>query len=143
MLTNFSTIGERIKKLKKLENDKQEGKLDVRTKKEMIKIDMEINKLNLNLSGIREMKDLPKAVFVVDMPREIIAIREARILSIPIIAMADSNSEVSLADYPIPANDDAIRSIRLIVETIGKAIYDGKQIYDAKTDKEAKEDSLG
>lgn len=131
-LTNFSTIAKRINKLKKLELDESEGNLQTKTKKELLKKRVEIEKLNLNLCGIKNMDKLPQAVLAADMPREMIAIKEANKLSIPVIAIADTNSQVELADYPIPANDDAIKSINIILETIVKAIEQGKKEYQAK-----------
>ena len=136
MLTNFATISDRVKYLKKLESQKESGELATRTKKENLLIDDEIAHLNHVLGGIREMRRLPEALFVVDVPREGIAIAEARKLNIPVVAIVDSNADPDLVDYIIPANDDAIRSIKFIVGSIGDAVASARADYLAKVSSE-------
>ena len=132
-LTNFATISGRVKHLKRLEQQKADGDLAHMTKKEQLLIDREIADLNRVLGGIKHMSKLPDAIFVVDVPRETIAIAEARKLGLPIIAMVDTNADPDLVDWPIPANDDAIRAIKLITEEVAKATTAGRSEYDAKT----------
>lgn len=141
MLTNLDTINTRINRLKRLEAQQLDGSLDSLTKKERLDISNEIEHLNKIFGGIREMKGLPKAVFVVDMPREEIAMKEARKLGIPVIAMTDTNADPDMADYVIPANDDALRAVTVIAGKIGEAAKTGAALYNAKTkvDKEAEE----
>ncbi|MDP4038375.1 MAG: 30S ribosomal protein S2 [bacterium] len=133
MLTNYQTISESIKRLKKLEEQGFGEEPSGDTKKEASKKQLEITKLNDVLGGIKQMKGLPSAVFIVDIPREHIAVSEAYKLNIPVIAIVDTNADPSKADYPIPANDDAIKSISLITEAIAKAAREGRKVYDAKT----------
>lgn len=133
MLTNFRTIGSQIKRLKKLEAQTESGELAQNyNKKEQGVIAEEIIKLNHVFSGIKDMNELPAAMFVVDAPREHIAIAEAIKLGIPVIAIADSNADPDLIDYPIPANDDAIKAIKLITETIAAAAKEGQTKHQAK-----------
>ncbi|NIP59171.1 MAG: 30S ribosomal protein S2, partial [Gemmatimonadetes bacterium] len=114
MLTNFQTIRQQIRRLKELERGQEEGAFDYMTKKERLLLDRERLKLEKYLSGVKDMGRLPGAVFVVDAKREIIAVREANRLEIPVIAIADTNADPDLIDFPIPGNDDAIRSVSLI-----------------------------
>ena len=140
MLTNLKTIQTRVSRLKKLESQVAEGEMDKFTKKERAAFDDEIAHLNRIFGGIKNMRDLPQAVFVVDMPRENIAIEEARKLGISVIAIVDTNANPDLADYIIPANDDAIKSVGLIVGKISEAAKAGKAVYNAKSAKEAEVD---
>ena len=142
MLTNLDTINTRIKRLKKLEAAQSDGSLDSLTKKERLDISSEIEQLNKIFGGIREMQGLPGAIFVVDMPREEIALKEARKLGIPVIAMTDTNADPDMADYIIPANDDALRAVTLIVGKIAAAAKAGSALYNSKTkqDDESTED---
>lgn len=133
MLTNWQTIEARIKYLKRLENKREEGELGRYTKKEASQVEREIEHLNTMLGGVKDMRRLPAALFVVDIVREHIAILEARKLAIPTVAIVDSNADPDLVDWPIPGNDDAIRSITVITNTITNAIKEGQAAYDAKT----------
>lgn len=126
MLTNFKTIRNSVERLKKLEKMEEEGVYDLLTKKEVLELKKEYEKLNTNLGGIKEMEKLPDIIFIVDSEMEKIAISEAKKLNIPIIAMLDTNSNPEGIDYVIPANDDAIRSIALITEKMANAIVAGK-----------------
>jgi len=127
MLTNFQTIRQQIRRLKELERGQEEGAFDYMTKKERLLLDRERLKLEKYLSGVKDMGRLPGAVFVVDAKREIIAVREANRLEIPVIAIADTNADPDLIDFPIPGNDDAIRSVSLITRAIADAVQRAKQ----------------
>ncbi|MEX0836925.1 MAG: 30S ribosomal protein S2, partial [Gemmatimonadota bacterium] len=122
MLTNFQTIRKQIRRLKELERGQEEGAFEFYTKKERLMLDRERTKLDKYLAGVKDMGRLPGAVFVVDAKRETIAVREASRLGIPIIAIADTNADPDLIDYPIPGNDDAIRSVSLIAKAMADAI---------------------
>ncbi|MBM4282040.1 MAG: 30S ribosomal protein S2 [Deltaproteobacteria bacterium] len=125
MLTNFKTIKQGIDRLRAIEKMQQDGTFERLPKKETIKLTRELQKLEKNLDGIRDMNKLPGAVFVIDPKREHIAIEEARRLGIPIIALIDTNCDPTGIDYVIPANDDAIRSIKLFVSKIADACAEG------------------
>ena len=125
-LTNFSTIQKRIARLRELENMKQQGDFDRLPKKEVAKLSDEMGKLERFLGGIKDMHRLPDAIFIVDPKKEQIAVNEARKLKIPIIAVIDTNCDPDEIDYAVPGNDDAIRSVRLMVSTIANAIIEGK-----------------
>ncbi|MCL2881325.1 MAG: 30S ribosomal protein S2 [Coriobacteriia bacterium] len=125
MLTNFQTIRSRVTEMEKLEKMNEDGSMAQLPKKEQILKNKELEKLHRNLDGIRNMKSLPAAVFLVDSTREYIAVAEARRLNIPIIALIDTNADPDEVDFPIPANDDAIRSIALIANVISAAILEG------------------
>ena len=127
MLTNFKTIKQRINRLFQLEKMAEDGTMDLLPKKEVIKLNLEKEKLEKFLGGIKNMQDLPQAMFVVDPRKEKNAIAEAHKLGIPVIAIVDTNCDPEEADFPIPGNDDAIRAVKLIVNTIGNAILEGKQ----------------
>ncbi|MBM7581410.1 small subunit ribosomal protein S2 [Caldicoprobacter guelmensis] len=127
MLTNFTTISQRIKRLKELEEMETNGMFDVLPKKEVIRLRAEKEKLEKNLGGIKEMRELPGAVFIVDPKKEHIAVREARILGIPVVAIVDTNCDPDEIDYVIPGNDDAIRAIKLITSKIADAVLEGRQ----------------
>lgn len=124
-LTNWQTIKERIKYLEELEERRDEGELDLLKKKERLMLEREIDKLNHRLGGIREMTELPDLLFVVDVNNEETAVREANILEIPVIAMVDTNCDPDVIDYVIPANDDAIRAIKLIAGKMADAALEG------------------
>ena len=126
-LTNFRTIQTRIKKLNEIDKMEADGQFDVLPKKEVIKLCAEREKLLKNLGGIREMKKLPGALFVVDPRKERIAVQEARILGIPIVAIVDTNCDPDEIDYVIPGNDDAIRAVKLIAGKLADAVLEGKQ----------------
>lgn len=127
MLTNFSTIKKSIFKLKKYEAMKEDGVFELLPKKEVIQIEREMEKLQKNLGGIKEMKGVPSAIIVVDPGKEDIAVDEAKKLGIPVVALIDTNCDPQNIDYIIPGNDDAIRSITLILKTLGNAIVEGRQ----------------
>lgn len=127
MLTNFKTIKQRIGRLFQLEKMAEDGTMDLLPKKEVIKLNLEKERLEKFLGGIKNMQDLPSAMFVVDPRKEKNAIAEAHKLGIPVIAIVDTNCDPEEAEYPIPGNDDAIRAVKLIVSTIGNAILEGKQ----------------
>jgi small subunit ribosomal protein S2 len=128
MLTNFTTVRQGIEKLKRIEKMKEDGTYELLTKKEVAKYEAERMRLEKNLGGVKEMLKLPGAVFIVDPRKESIAIAEARKLSIPIVALVDTNCDPDDVDYVIPGNDDAIRSIKLITSKIAEAINEGKNI---------------
>ena len=127
MLTNFSTIKQRIARLKQLRAMEEDGTFDLLPKKEVLKLKLEIDKLEKFLGGIKEMKDLPGALFVVDPRKEKIAVSEARKLGIPIVAIVDTNCDPDEIDYVIPGNDDAIRAVKLICGAIGRAVVEGRE----------------
>ncbi len=127
-LTNFSTIKKRVQRLKELEKMEEEGTFELLPKKEVIKLKKEYAKLKKYLDGIRDMEDLPDALYVVDPKREYIAVAEARKLDIPVVAIVDTNCDPDLIDYPIPVNDDAIRAVALLTNIISTAIIEGKRI---------------
>jgi small subunit ribosomal protein S2 len=127
MLTNFVTIRGRIKRMLELENMEESGAMLQLPKKEALLLRRELEKLQRDLNGIRDMADLPKAVFVVDTKREAIAVREARRLGIPLIGLVDTNADPDEVDYVIPGNDDAIRSVALICRVIADAALDGRR----------------
>ena len=125
-LTNFKTIQSRIDYLVQLETDQAKGEFARLTKRESLKLEDSINRLNRHLSGIKEMTEMPGVLFVVDIGKEHIAVAEARKVGVPIVALVDSDCDPDLIDYPIPGNDDAIRSIRLITAKIADAVIDGQ-----------------
>ncbi|MEW6215045.1 MAG: 30S ribosomal protein S2 [Nitrospirota bacterium] len=127
MLTNFSTIKKSIEKLKKIEAMKEDGTLDLLPKKEVAAIEKERANLEKNLSGIKDMASLPGAAFIVDPKKERIAVAEARKLSVPIVAIVDTNCDPDEIDHVIPGNDDAIRAIKLIASKIADAVLEGKE----------------
>ena len=124
-LTNFSTIRKSIARLKKLDEMKETGEYDRLPKKEVIVLEREREKLQHTLIGIRNLDRLPSAVFIIDPKKETIAVEEARRLAIPIVAIVDTNCDPTGIDYPIPGNDDAIRSVRLITSRIADAVLEG------------------
>ena len=127
MLTNFKTIQTRIKRLKEIETMSEDGTFDVLPKKEVIVLKKEWDKLEKNLGGIKEMKKLPDAIFVVDPKKERICIQEAHTLGIPLIGIADTNCDPEELDYVIPGNDDAIRAVKLIVSKMADAVIEANQ----------------
>lgn len=124
-LTNFMTIRQRVDYMIELERREEAGQLDLLPKKEALKLRDKLTRLHRYLRGLRDMTSLPGALFVVDVPREHIAIAEARRLNIPIIAVCDTNSDPNLIDFPIPSNDDAIRAVRLLTSQIADACQSG------------------
>ena len=134
MLTNFKTIQTRIARLRKLEAMEADGTFDVLPKKEVIGLRHEMEKLTKYLGGIKDMKKLPGALFIIDPRKENIAVMEARKLNIPIVATVDTNCDPDVIDHVIPANDDAIRAIRLIAATMANAVQEGRQGVDAEAE---------
>ena len=127
MLTNFRTIRRRIDRLRQLRTMEEDGTFDLLPKKEVIKLNHEIEKLEKFLGGIKNMDKLPGALFIVDPRKEKIAVAEARKLNIPIVAIVDTNCDPDDVDYVIPGNDDAIRAVKLIASTMANAILEGRQ----------------
>jgi len=125
MLTNFATISGRVRRMEELEAMDADGRMAALPKKEQIILHKQLAKLQANLNGIRNMRDLPQAIFVVDTKREEIAVKEAQKLGIPVIGMLDTNADPDEVDFGIPANDDAIRSISLVSELIAEAVLAG------------------
>lgn len=126
-LTNFKTIRARIARLNKLNQMEQVGEFEFLPKKEVAKLKAERDKLEKNLGGIKDMTELPGLLFVVDPKKEHIAIKEARALNIPVVGIVDTNCDPDDVDYPIPANDDAIRSVKLIVSAMADAVIEAKE----------------
>jgi len=127
LLTNWRTIAERIEHLHELRRLKEEGQLDLLPPKERISMQGELEKLEANLGGVADMRRQPDAVVIIDLRKEQLAVREARRLNIPVIALVDTNCDPDEADFVIPGNDDAIRSCSLVVHALGEAIAEGKQ----------------
>ena len=127
MLTNFNTIQRRIKRLEQLKAMEADGTFDMLPKKEVIKLQLEIEKLEKFMGGIKNMKKLPGALFVVDPRKEKIAVAEAKKLGIPVVAIVDTNCDPDEVDYVIPGNDDAIRAVRLISAAMADAVIEGRQ----------------
>lgn len=125
MLTNFVTMRSRIERMEELETMVEDGRMAERGKKEQAVLTKELEKLQRNLGGVREMKALPQAIFVVDTKREEIAVKEANRLHIPVIGLLDTNSDPDVIEYGIPANDDAIRSVALMCELVADAVLAG------------------
>jgi small subunit ribosomal protein S2 len=141
LLTNFQTISKRIDRLHELTELKSEGQLDLLPTKERMSMEAELEKLEYNLGGVRDMKRLPQAVVIIDLKTEEIALREADRLRIPIIGLVDSNVDPVPVDYPIPGNDDAIRSCELVISIIGETVYDAANAYrDAEAKRRAEEE---
>ncbi len=131
MLTNFKTIQTRIATLKKYETMEEDGTFDVLPKKEVIQIKKEMEKLQKNLGGIKDMKEIPDMIFVVDPKKERICIQEAHSLGIKLVGIADTNCDPEELDYVIPGNDDAIRAVKLIVSKMADAVIEAQQGADA------------
>ena len=127
MLTNFGTIQKRIQRLKDLEEMQEDGTFEVLPKKEVILLKKEMEKLERNLGGIKEMNELPGVIFLVDPKKERIAILEAKKMGIPVVGLVDTNCNPEEIDYPIPGNDDAIRAVKLIADVMANAVIEGKQ----------------
>src|SRR6185312_16287446 len=133
-----------ILRLRKIDQMREKGELDYFSKKERAQSEKEYLKLNDYLSGIRDMKDMPAAMFVIDLNKEHIAVAEAKRLGIPVVAIADTNTDPELIDYPIPGNDDAIRSIKLFANMVADSFNDGSKVWQEElkkmADSRAKED---
>ena len=143
MLTNFYTIKKSIEKLKKIEAMKEDNTLELLPKKEVASLEKERSKLDKNLLGIKDMPSLPGAVFIVDPKKERIAVAEARKLSIPIVAIVDTNCDPDEIDYVIPGNDDAIRAIKLITSKMAEAVIEGRETYSKTIVEEAEKLKAG
>ena len=139
MLTNFKTIQRRIKRLEQLKAMQEDGTFELLPKKEVVKLELEIEKLEKFMGGITEMKKQPAAMFIVDPRKERIAVAEAHKLGIPIIAIVDTNCDPDEVDYVIPGNDDAIRAVRLIAGAMADAVIEGRQGEDTVAEAEAPE----
>ena len=129
-LTNFETLKVSIDRMKKIKKIKERFELDRYSKKERSRIEKDYKKMEENLQGIKDMKDIPSALFIVDIKKEKIALKEAKKLGIPIVALVDTNSDPYQVDFPIPANDDSLCSIRFFVELVAKACQDGKEKWE-------------
>ncbi|HZA89265.1 MAG TPA: 30S ribosomal protein S2 [Solirubrobacterales bacterium] len=140
LLTNFSTISKRIDRLHELTALERDGQLDLLPTKERMAREAELRKLEYNLGGVRDMKRLPQAVFVIDLKTETIALREAERLRIPIIALVDTNCDPDPVDYVIPGNDDAIRSCELVIRTVGEAINEAATAYRTEEERRRAEE---
>ncbi len=136
MLTNFKTIRSRVERLNKLNNMEKMGEFDLLPKKEVANLKVERDKLEANLGGIKEMRSLPGLMFVVDPEQEDIAVKEARDLNIPIVAITDTNCDPDLIDYVIPGNDDAIRAVKLIASVVANAIIEANQGEEFRVEEE-------
>ena len=143
-LTNFKTIRSRIRRMEEIEKMEEDGTFDALPKKEVIGLKKEYEKLNKNLRGIRDMKKMPQAMVIVDPKKEEIAIKEARILGIPVFGIVDTNCDPDVVDYVIPGNDDAVRSVKLLIGALTNAIAEvnGNEVIDyiSEDDKNAKEE---
>jgi len=142
MLTNFKTIKQGIEKLKKIEKMNEDGTYGLLTKKEVAKFETEKQRLEKNLSGVKDMNKLPGAVFIIDPKKESIAIAEAKKLSIPIVALVDTNCDPDDIDYVIPGNDDAIRSIKLMSSKMSDAVIEGTNILNKTTEETAEKEEI-
>ena len=141
MLTNFSTIRKRVGRLNQLKAMEEDGTFTLLPKKEVVKLRLEIEKLEKFLGGVKDMKELPGALFVVDPKKERIAIAEARKLDIPVVAIVDTNCDPDAADYVIPGNDDAIRAVKLICSAMSQAIIEGKEGEISESSEEVQADA--
>ena len=139
MLTNFDTIRTRVQRLKDLEKMQEDGTFEVLPKKEVILLKKEMEKLERNLGGIKDMEEIPGVIFLVDPKKEHIAILEAKKLGIPVIGLVDTNCNPEEVDYAIPGNDDAIRAVKLITDVMANAIIEGKQGESFETEEVAEE----
>jgi len=137
-LTNFKTIRSRVKRMEEIEKMEEDGTFDLLPKKEVIGLKKEYEKLNKNLRGIRDMKKLPNALIIVDPRKEEIAIKEAHILGIPVFGVVDTNCDPDMVDYVIPGNDDAVRSVKLLIGALSNAIAEvnGNEIIDYVSDED-------
>lgn len=141
MLTNFNTIRNSVNKLKKYETMEEDGTFDLLPKKEVLQYNKEMDKLEKNLGGIKDMEELPDALFVVDPSNEQIAVHEARILGIPVISIVDTNCDPDVVDIAIPGNDDAIRAVKLITSLMADAVIEGNQGSEFSVNEEDFEES--
>ena len=142
MLTNFKTIQSRIKRLRQLEEMSEDGTFDLLPKKEVIQLKKEWEKLEKNLGGIKDMKNIPDAIFIIDPKKERICVQEAHTLGIPLIGICDTNCDPDELDYLIPGNDDAIRAVKLIVAKMADAVIEANQGEILSTSEDVADDSL-
>ncbi|OGW70890.1 MAG: 30S ribosomal protein S2 [Nitrospirae bacterium RIFCSPHIGHO2_02_FULL_40_19] len=142
VLTNFSTIRRSIEKLKKIERMKEDGTYNLLTKKEVAKLEGERMRLDKNLSGIKEMSSIPGVIFIVDPKKERIAVAEARKLSIPIVAIVDTNCDPDEIDHVIPGNDDAIRAIKLLTSKMADAVIEGSSIFNKTVQESVEKEAI-
>ena len=142
VLTNFSTIRRSIEKLKKIERMKEDGTYNLLTKKEVAKLEGERMRLDKNLSGIKEMSTIPGVIFIVDPKKERIAVAEARKLSIPIVAIVDTNCDPDEIDHVIPGNDDAIRAIKLLTSKMADAVIEGSSIFNKTVQESVEKEAI-
>ena len=142
MLTNFNTIQGRIKRLENLERMQEDGTFELLPKKEVILLKKEMEKLEKNLGGIKEMKELPGVMFIVDPKKEHIAILEAHKLGIPVVGLVDTNCNPEEVDFAIPGNDDAIRAVKLIADCMANAVIEGNQGIDGDVDSQAQANEM-
>jgi small subunit ribosomal protein S2 len=143
MLTNFQTIRKSVKRLKELEAMKEDGTFELLSKKEQSQLGKEMEKLVRNLEGVKQMNQLPDAVFVIDSKNEEIAVKEAVKLSIPVVALIDTNCDPDMIKFPVPGNDDAIRSIKLITSIITDSIAEGRRAFSDVLPEESEEQEAG
>ena len=141
MMTNFRTIRKRIDRMEQLKNMQADGTFDLLPKKEVVKLELEMEKLDKYLGGVKNMKSLPKAMFIVDPHKERIAVSEARKLNIPIVAIVDTNCDPDEIDYVIPGNDDAIRAVKLIAGAMADALIEGREGQMGAAARDAEEES--
>lgn len=132
MLTNWNTISERLEHFRKLASEKESGDWERLPKKEIARKQDQLDKLTALLAGVKEMRELPRAVFVNDVVREDLAVREAKKLGLPVIGVVDSNADPTGIEYPIPANDDAVKAIAIVAQAIGEACATGRAAYEKK-----------
>ncbi|MEW6740556.1 MAG: 30S ribosomal protein S2 [Nitrospirota bacterium] len=142
MLTNFSTVRRSIERFKKIEAMKEDGTYNVLTKKEVAQLEKERIKLEKNLAGIKDMTNLPGAIFIIDPKKEKITVAEARRLSIPVVAVVDTNCDPDDADYVIPGNDDAIRAIKLLASKMADAVLEGKGVLAKSAEEETEKGAI-
>ena len=140
-LTNFNTIRTRVERLNELERMEEDGTFDVLPKKEVVLLRKEMEKLNKNLGGIKEMTEIPDVMFIVDPKKEHIAILEAKKLNIPVVGLIDTNCNPNDVDYVIPGNDDAIRAVKLMTDVMANAVIEGRQGESFDTTEMAQEDN--
>ncbi len=141
MLTNFRTIRKTINRLNDYDEEKEAGILNGLHKKERLSLARKMDKMEKILGGVKKLKSLPDLLYVIDIKREYIAVHEANVLGIPVIAIVDTNTDPDVVEIPIPANDDAIRSIKLITSIIGQAVFDGKQLAEAEKKEREEEEA--
>lgn len=142
MLTNFLTVKKSIERLKKIDTMKEDGTMNLLPKREASSLEKERTKLEKNLSGIKDMKELPRVIFIIDPKKEKIGIAEARKLSIPIVAVVDTNCDPDEVDYVIPGNDDAIRAIKLLTSKIANAAIEGREMLSKDAQQEAEKTQI-